>query len=833
MRKNVRILAVLSFIEGMIAFVWLASFPTDSQAGQLIFSPFRLISLIGILVISCSCMAVFVNSLSETRANKTIERITNLRARILLSFLSISISLAIWVSILFKEQWLFYISEAAYIRLIPIALWMLLLCLQMGWLLLTPDLNKNILTDAPKSVWKPALILLGIFLAVWILISMSRIGLVHDNVGLSWGPPGTPISFAQVNLGFAISLVLMFAVYIIRSRFPDIHSHWSSFQDIIIFIGLWVLAVVLWWNQPMSPTHFAPAPVAPNNEVYPYSDAAIFDKSSYHLIHGSGFSNHLARRPLYVGMLGLFHKIAGPAYEDTIFLQILVLALIPALIYLLTSKLSNRLAGLIAGGMILLREKNAIELSGEIVTSHAKLMMSDLVATLGVIVITYVFVKLFMKQNHDKWVLAIIGACLGLTALVRAQVLILVPLLIIYIIIAKRSIKFGVRDFIPIFLGLVLTLAPWVLRNWNLTGSIVLDDGGEQRLLARNYSSDPANLPESMTGESQREFSAGLTQGIFKFVVEHPRDVLFFVSNHFFHNLATSAIYIAPVYSTDSPHGLVGQLPFWGEWNGELTGASGVALFINLVIVALGIGIAQAKYKFTGWIPFTVFLVYSAGNAIVRSSGWRFSLPVDWVIVMYYGIALAYIPSVIKSLLDDKNISSESIAQTSPASRNPFLSVTIFFLLFLLGASIPVAERLIPTRDFANYTEDARKGLIQGGVLSSTEIEAFLEQENAVLVSGLALYPRYFRPNGRFHLADTPEHYRYLHFWIINNEDNQVVFPLQNPPDIFPHASTISIIGCKEDNYISAWAVVIHTPSKQILTRNPQSALICPLVEPN
>ncbi|MEO7839374.1 MAG: glycosyltransferase family 39 protein [Anaerolineales bacterium] len=596
---------------------------------------------------------------------------------------------------------------------------------------------------------------------------------------------------------------------------------------------MWVLAVVLWWNQPMSPTHFAPAPVAPNNEYYPYSDAAIFDKSSYQLIHGAGFSNHLVRRPLYVGMLGLFHKIAGPAYEDTIFLQILVLALIPALIYVLTSKLSNRLAGLIAGGMILLREKNAIELSGVIITSHAKLIMSDLVATLGVIVITYLCVKLLMKQDHDKWALAIIGACLGLTALVRAQVIVLVPLLIIYMIIAKRSIKLGIRDFIPIFLGLVLTLAPWVLRNWNLTRSIVLDDGGEQRLLARNYSIDATKFPEPMTGESQREFSARLTQGILKFSIEHPRDVLFFVSNHFFHNLTTSAVFIAPVYLTDSPHSLVGQLPFWGEWNGKLTGASGASLFINLAIVALGIGIAQAKYKFAGWIPFTVFLVYSAGNAIVRSSGWRFSLPVDWVIVVYYGIALAYVPSVIKSLLDNKNISIKPIASTSFASKIPFAGATVFFLMFLLGISIPVAERLVPAQDFANYTEDARKSLVQEGALSSVEIEAFLKQENAVIFSGIALYPRYFRPDGRFHPADTPEHYRYLHFWVINNDDDQVVFPLQNPPDIFPHASTISVIGCREDKYISAWVVVIQTPSRQILIQSPQSPLICPLVEPN
>jgi hypothetical protein len=828
MRKNIQILAALAFIEGMIAFAWLAFFPTDHASGLFGFSPFRLISLIGILVVLLGCLAVFVYSQSGKNLVKTIQRIVDLNAGIPLSFLCISICLAIWVSILFKEEWLLRIGEAAYDRLLPITLWISLLCLQMGWLLLLPSLNKHTLPYSHRSIWNRTLVLLGGFLAVWILISVSRIGFVHDTVGLSWGPPGTPISFAQVNLVFALSLVLVFAVYLIRSKIPEIYSYWLSYQDIIIFTGLWALAVVLWWNQPMSPTHFAPAPMAPNNEYYPNSDAAIFDKSSYHLINGSGFSNHLARRPLYVGMLGLFHKIAGPGYEDTVFLQILVLALIPSLIYLLTSKLSNRLAGLIAGGMILLREKNAIELSGEIVTSHAKLMMSDLVATLGVIVITYLCVQLLMKQDRDHWTLAIIGACVGLTALVRAQVLVLVPLLFIYIIIARRSIKLGMRESILIFLGLALTLAPWVWRNWNLTGSIVLDDGGELRLLARNYSSDPVNHPEQLTGESQKEFSARLTQGILGFVTEHPRDVLFFVSNHFFHNLATSAVYIAPVYSTNSPHSLVGELPFWGEWNGQLTSVTGVILFINLVIVVLGVGIAQERHKLAGWLPMIVFLVYSMGNAIVRSSGWRFSLPVDWVIVMYYGTALAYIPSVIKYLLADKNRSSQSIAQTSPGSRNPFMGITVFSLMLLLGASIPVAERLIPARDFANYTEDARKSLMQEGVPTSSEVETFLKQENAVFVSGLALYPRYIRPNSRFQLADINAQFRYLHFWIINEDDDQIVFPLQNPPDIFQHASTISVLGCKEDNYISARAIVMHAPSKRILVDDPQLPLSCP-----
>src|SRR4026208_2366304 len=167
MRKNIRILAALSFIEGMIAFVWLASFPTDNQPGQLIFSLFRLISLIGILVISCGCLAVFIYFQSEKRAIKTIERIANLNAKVLLSFLLVSISLAIWICVLFKEQWLLYVSEAAYARLIPITIWGVLLCLQIGMVLLLPNFDKSIIINAFRPIWRPACILLGCFVGTW------------------------------------------------------------------------------------------------------------------------------------------------------------------------------------------------------------------------------------------------------------------------------------------------------------------------------------------------------------------------------------------------------------------------------------------------------------------------------------------------------------------------------------------------------------------------------------------------------------------------------------------------------------------------------------------
>lgn len=822
MFKNIRNVALASFIEGLIAFIWLASIPASGGT----FSPVRLASLSGILLVSLGCLVGFIFTKSENSLTKRIGQIAGTRAGMPAAWLLITISLAVWVTILYKGWLLSFVDEAAYARLLPLVTFGALLCLQAGIVFLIPHICLDTQANIFGSIWKPTLILLAGFLAVWGVMSVTHIGFIFDNVGLSWGPPGTPISFPQIILVFAVSVLLVFASGIFC---PKIHIQQLAVRDIVIFLGLWGLAVLLWGNQPVSATHFNPPPMPPNYETYPNSDALIFDRSAYHLLYGTGFSDQLIRRPLYAGMLALFHRLGGFGYEGTIFLQILLLAFIPPLIYLLTSRLSNRLAGLIAGGLILIREQNAIALSGRIVTANAKLMMSDMIAMLGIIAFLYAVTRMLFAKDRSIWSLMIAGACLGLTALVRAQVLILLPALLLFILLEKSPLKIRTRDTILVVLGFTLVMSPWVWRNWALTGTIVLDDRGEEKLLARNYSQNPVAFPPTVAGETEKEYSARIRREIVAFIIEHPSDVALFVSNHFLRNLATGTVYIAPLVSDDPPRELVEQTHFWDRWEGTLVGNSGFAIFTTLTILALGIALAQAKNKPAGWFPIVAFLFYSAGNALVRTSGWRFSLPVDWVILVYYSIGLAYLPSRI-SLVPDGNAHVASGIGISSIARKFPAGLIIFSILFLAGAAVPIAERLIPPQDFPNLTDDAREKLSLEKVLSSSEIDAFLEQENAVFYSGLALYPRHITPNSRIYLAYTPPRdFKFLHFWLINDDGNQIVFPAGNSPDVFPHTSKVSILGCKEENYIMAWAVVLHSSPEQVFIQDASLELKCPM----
>ncbi len=821
MQKSLRAFSILTILGGLSAFAYLASLPGDGQN----FSPFRQLSLAVILAVICAGVFMFFRFGTAQKAAELTVRVQGLRFGVALSFVLFAAALTAWIAFLYRESVVSLIGEAVYERLAPLMLLGALVCMQAGIVLILPILSEK-KDDGLKSVWKTSLFILGGFVLIAIFISLTGIGFTFDNVGLNWGPAGTPLTFAQVNLTLSIAFLLSFPIYAIGAKIKDNHSRWLLLLDIGVFFALWGLAVLFWSHQTISPSHFSPAPSAPNYEYYPYSDAAIFDRMSYHLLSGVGFSDVLIRRPLYVGLVALFHKVGGVDYEGTVFVQILFLALLPSFVYLLTTKLSNRLAGFMAGGLIVLREMNAIALSGVIVASHAKLIMSDLTATLGIVVFVYACILLFKNTQRDKWLLLIIGASLGLLALVRAQSLVLAPLILLLVLIPRGSKRPQFISAAFILLGLVLVITPWAWRNWNNTGTPALGDPGEKMLMARNYSLSPVEYPQQMSGETTADFSDRLSREILSFMFEHPGNVAFFISNHFMHSLAENAIFLAPVYSADTPQSLVGQNPFWDVWEGSLSGANLFFLICNLAILAFGISLAQKDDRLAGWIPLLVFVTYQAGNALARTSGWRFALPVDWITLIYFCIALSYLPSKISLLFETV---SSAPAKHRLYGNTALIYPAVFLFLFFIGVSVPLAERLIPAQNFDTLMDETKNTLIEKNILTPNQLAQFLKQKDAVFISGIALYPRYYKPNGDIYLADMPEDFKYEHFWLINDADTQIVLPREKPPEIFPHASKVSVLGCAHGSHVTAWVVVLHVDTdEQVIFQEPTRTLSCP-----
>lgn len=824
MFKFIRLSSLATFLGGISAFVYLASLPGDAQNGIWGFSPFRLVSLAGVLSVVALSVFLFHRMNSAENAAGLIMRLRQWSKNKWIVFVCFTLSLTLWNAFLLKSELVSLTSEAFYLRLVPLLLLGSWAAAQAGFVLAMPFIIDN--HPYPlKNIWAPVWSSAAVIGFAVIFISLTGIGFTVDPVGLNWGPAGAPVTFVQANQVLSIGFLLFFLLRFFAQKLNGNGNRyrWLFLLDAGMVMVLWGAAVYFWSDQKISPTHFTPALSAPNYEFYPYSDAAIFDRASYHLLAGSGFSENLIRRPLYVGLLALFHWIGGTGYEDTVFIQILLLAFIPSLVYLTTSKLSNRLAGFLAGGLIVLREMNAIALSGEILSSHAKLIMSDLPATLGIIGLVYASLSFLETKQGDHWLLLILGAILGLLGLVRAQALILAPLILALVFFSKGIKKLPWASVGFIVLGLVLTLAPWVWRNWSQTGVLALGDTGENMLMARNYSLDPVAYPQPYAGETAKEFSNRLTKDILAFIWDHPDQVAFFASNHFMHSMALNTVFIAPVYSTDTPIELVHKNPFWADWTGALPSASWLPWLANLGMIVLGIGLAHKRHGMAGWIPLLVFMIYQAGNALARTSGWRFSLPVDWITLMYFSIGVSVLPCQISRAVGPSTAAPHRLEQGNR------LTPVAFLIFFLMGASLPLAERFIPARDFDAETDRAQEALIEQNILSSQQLNEFLKQENSFFMSGTALYPRYYKPEGDIYLADMPKDFRYLHFWLMNDSDSQVAIAKDKPPLFFPHASEVSVLGCMEGNYIAARVVVLSSNGKQQTVFSDSSGeLVCP-----
>lgn len=701
---------------------------------------------------------------------------------------------------------------------------------------------------------KPFIILSGVIFAgvsvLWVLIALTRIGLKPDLMG--WDAPGVPVLAHQVWMigGFAIFFLGIENLISARK---------SMFFDVLISLLIWGAAIYLWGGQPLLGDYFALEPRAPNFEFYPYSDAATHDLMAQGLMVGEGFPG-IARKPLYAAFLALLHLLAGQAYENVVFLQVMVIALLPVSLYWLAKSLHRRTSGLIIALLIILRERNALALAGVIGVSHVKLLMSDLPAALGIVLLTLLVVVWLCKPDRRRVYPLAIGGTLGLLLLVRPQITVLIPAGIVFIVILfLKRIRLGIINLALFGLGLGLGLLPWLWRSYQLTGQFVLNDPGQNAFLTQQYTREPGQgRLKPAPGESEGEFSQRVDEYLRDFIISNPGYVASFVTSHFAHNLVEMFITLPmspwivqdassdlfPYWTSEgdrlweaccSLKAYVSAQPFWDQWIGEVNIESIFALVINLAILAIGLAAALANNGVIGWVPLGIGLVYVLSTSLGRYSGWRLILPADWVLFLYFSLGLSQIVQFAYGFFTGR-IALEThpqqgiwqrVAEISPGNWKEYrVGIYLSILILGLGLSPLLIERFVPSQYAGLDTKDVAEYFVE-----MPGLEQFVEAENAILIQGRVLYPRFYRsdqgePGGEWP-AFSPREYPRLGFVLGGPWNAQVVLPLSEAPDFFPHASDAIIFGCPAEEYVRAKLVVLITEDGYTLVPSPDSNLSC------
>jgi hypothetical protein len=809
--------ALLAVLESAIAFYWLASTPSD--AGNAIFAGYsasRLILLAGTALPFFFFGWIFA---SPARFIPLVDSILSLRWKRIAALAAFSLLTAAGLALLLIPSMRLGDYASAVARLAPLVF--------LGGLIGVQSLLAYFLWTGGKfhlqalSAWKPVFIVASVLMtlaaltAIW--VAWSGIGIVPEKFG--WHTPGTPILFSQVLIALFVSL--LFAL--LKKRMEP-----SKFET-LAFVALWVVAFVIWQAEPIRRlSYFTPAPTPPNFESYPYSDAGFYDTLAQTILIGQGRSLTVILRPLYIFFLTALHLISGQDYTLLLTLQTMVLALMPAFAFLLVSRMGSPTAGILSALLLIFREKNSIALTNILEVSHSKLILSDLPTAVLMLVMVFALVN-WLKDSNAKPALGITaGAAFGLVVLVRSQAQLLLPVLLLGVLFSGGfAWRKALQRTLIFTVGLLVVVAPWVWRNVQVSGKPTVENTEFYiRMLAGGYA-EPTDNVDQLPDESFDAYVSRMQSQIVRYIFNHPLEIARVYASYFIHNEISAVVYLPMSLQLYDLFAYVKQVPLWDDPHIDLANAYGVMFFLNLGVIALGVGAAFKRLGFLGFMPLLIHFAYSLSVVTARISGWRFIMPVDWVAQMYFAIGLVQLGWMLVAVFWNRQ--SQEAEVVPAAQSNPYAVLAGFLLV---GLSLPIMELALPQR----YPELPASELIQNHADEQFTTEAltrFLETESgAVVTYGRGLYPSYYE-RGKFWGETSPNlvaasQFNRIQFTLIGTDGGFTFLPLENAPQSFPHAADVFVVGCRQGGFIRALLVKVDDKT---LTASPWDGLTCPQTE--
>jgi hypothetical protein len=780
-------LFILWAIQGLAAFIWLVSLPTNTENGILFgFSASRLV-LMGVMLALTAISA----GLYWWQRGSNFQIPERLYWAIYLPAVILSVSAPAGILILRElGKSSDYIYGAYAARLAPLAFWLALSAFELALLMASQKWEPSVEAKNETRLFFRhllfALIALGI---VGVFITTSKFGITPYNDG-SWGEPTTPLLEWQIILALCSSLI-----------FLNLEERWKWFQkDNLICLFIYIFTCLIWLSQPINPGFFATPPRAPNFEIYPFSDALIYAQYAQSALVGNGFIwPEVPTRPLYISFLTWLHAIAGQDYNHVILLQTLVLAFFPVVLFLIGKELAGRPLGLGLALLAVFRDLTAnVAAPFALNYTYTKLFFSEIPAALLISLFTLLVIR-WMREPKPPWYALVAGGLLGLSSLIRLQsaVVLAVVIPISFFIVNNR--KKWLMGSIFIVLGVALALLPWLARNYRATGGIVLDNPISQTMvLARRWSGDNGNtLIPKLLGENDAQYSSRMTGLALSSLRTEPGRILGSAVNHFFNNEIANLLVLPLRDHLDNPGELIWpSRAFWQTWKGQPTPGQIPLIAFYLLLFGLGLAAAFHKNRLLGLLPLALSLVYNAWTALFLSSGDRFLVPVDWAVYLYPFLGLLTLGSLVLKGVPStgvflSNINPISLQEHTIISWKKVCLIAI--LILFCGASIPLTEFIFPQK----YP-----------TLNAESLSTSNGTNVLVSLQGRAIYPRWYEAGegepGTAKLGYGKSDQSRLVFFLVGEKNSLVIFPSRNLPEFFPNVSDVTITGIFEDGVVNA-----------------------------
>jgi hypothetical protein len=655
-----------------------------------------------------------------------------------------------------------------------------------------------------------AIVVFTILGLIAFVVSITRLGILSSYKG-DW-QRGLP-AVALLEWQILLACIFCLAMFLVESKTKFVEM---PHLDVLICIVIWLGTSVFWLSQNVIPNASALKPREPNYEIYPFNDAQVYDEFAQSALVGSGFGeNRIPQRPLYVVFLMFSHILVGQTYNNIIFIQTLVFALFPTLLYLFGREFFSRPIGVSIALLAILRDyiSNFVSpFTGNL--SYSKLYLSEIPTAILLVVFLLVGVR-WIKAGLPIFSGFLLGGILGSAMLIRTQVIVALPVIILFAFFVRpKEIKPLIKSAFLMVITIAFVVAPWLWRNWELTGELIFDSPESQIInLALRYSRlngiEPEVLP--ILGESNMGYIARLNQIAKDAISSNPLGAARGVANSFL-NHAVNNILLFPLRNNvrSFTELWIPTDAFWEGWEGAPTFPQSILIVFYIFLFGLGITTAWIRSRWIGLLPLALNLAYNFWTSLALLSGQRFMVTMDWSIYMYYMIGLFTLFGGFLFALDGSRlmiidwVKTNQYMPTVPASVAQWQKYLMFGLLFFgIGLSLPAAEKIFPNK----YPPLSQKELVaklrtsssleQPG-FNSACLQKMSDANTLSFAQGMAIYPRYYSSGEGEKFTDAVG-YKVVRegrlvFDLVGQGNGRFIFKTSQPPVFFPHASDVTLI---------------------------------------
>ena len=668
----------------------------------------------------------------------------------------------------------------------------------------------------------------GTIFIVWLVIALSKVGLTPDD--RYWNVAGVPVLAVEIVSILIFTLLLEALTNWLEKKNKSSVKRNFPWIDLSLCVFLWLFAIILWVNAPFGNSFFAPGPYPPNNDFYPYSDARLMDLSGQYMLIGEGLNTiFVTEKALYSFFIGLIHLIAGQNYLTSTAFQIVFFAVLPVLMYLLGKKIGGRFLGLFTALFAILKERNAIISTFKISVSNSRLYLTEFPTAIGMVALS-LFLFIWFRNPHKRpHIIVIAGGVLGFSSMVRTNPLVLIPLILaISIFVYRFQWRKWLMACVYFMLGFVIVISPWMIYDQVTEGTNYYYSkiiNVIHRGLAESPNTNQPNLPPITPEPSISDSSTTLPSPAQQSAEEEANNQMNIIglgkilAGHFFNN-EIKALFILPFQAYPQNLNALISETYWKEpieWEGFLTLDGVIAFALNFSLIALGISFAWSKWRFGGLVPLIVNIGYYLSNALARTSGSRYLLPVDWTIYFYYCAGIAFI--ILKIILNRSypdNQTDDHGAEIYPKPKRLISPVLIScVVLFFLGCSMPIVNASFPKRYGNLSNQEILNKLAETDFMIKTGVDFdtlsdFIANNDGLILYGRGLYPRY--------LTSIDEVDPGLYFNLINSESKEIFIAMDTAPaESIAAGKDFIIIGCQRENYVEGLFVHIDDQNGTII----------------